>query len=231
MELTKTPKNPIIIQGFPGFGLVGTITTEFLIRHCKCELIGKMWFEDLPAALAIHKGDIIHPIGIYYNEDYNLIILHSISGGQGIEWRIADFLIELGNKLDATEFLCLEGVGLTEEKEQPDVFFYSSTKERKKYMDEKNLTQLNEGVMMGVTSALMLKAQRQVTTLFVETHSDYPDSKAAAELIKALDKVLDLNVDPEPLYESAKVFEENFNKIIKQNQTTKKKKEQMHYLG
>lgn len=231
MELTKKPQKPIILQGFPGFGLVGTITTEYLVRHCQCELIGKMWFEDLPAAIAIHRGELIHPIGIYYNEEYNLIILHSISGGQGIEWKIADFLIELGNELDAKEFLSLEGVGLTEEKEQPDVFYYTTTEERKEYLDNKGLSQLNEGVMMGVTSALLLKAQRQVTTLFVESHSDYPDSKAAAELIKSLDKVLDLNVDPEPLYESAKVFEENFNKIIQQNQTAKKKKEQMNYLG
>ncbi len=231
MELTKKPQKPIILQGFPGFGLVGTITTEYLIRHCKCELIGKMWFEDLPAAIAIHKGEIIHPIGIYYNEEYNLIILHSISGGQGIEWKVSDFLIDLGHELDATEFLCLEGVGLSEEKEQPDVFYYTSTDERKEYLEEKKIPQLSEGVMMGVTSALMLKAQRQVTALFVESHSDYPDSKAAAELIKALDKVLNLKVDPEPLYESAKIFEESFNKIIKQNKTTKKKKEQMHYLG
>ncbi len=231
MELTKKPQKPIILQGFPGFGLVGTITTEFLIRHCKCEMIGKMWFEDLPAAVAIHKGEIIHPVSIYYNEDYNLVILHSISGGQGIEWKVTDFLMELGNQLDATEFLSLEGIGISEEKETSDVFYHTTTNERKKYLEEKGLKQLNEGVMMGVTSALILKEKRQITTLFVETHADFPDSKAAAELIKCLDKILDLDVDPGPLYESAKKFEENFNKIIQQGHHTQNKKRQMNYLG
>ncbi len=211
---------------------MGTITTEYLIRHCKCEMIGKMWFEDLPAAIAIHKGEIVNPIGIFYNEEYNLIILHSISGGQGIEWKVSDFLIELGNELDATEFLCMEGVGTSEDsKEHPGIFYHTNSEERKQYLEEKGLKPLNEGVMMGVTSALLLKAQRQITTLFVETHSEFPDSKAAAELIKTLDNVLNLKVDPEPLYESAKKFEENFNKIIKQSQKAQTKKEQMNYLG
>ena len=38
--LTEKPKNAILIEGFPGFGLVGTITTEFLIDHLKAKKIG-----------------------------------------------------------------------------------------------------------------------------------------------------------------------------------------------
>lgn len=233
LELSKKPQQPIIVQGFPGFGLVGTITTEFLIRHLKCEFIGRKWFEDLPAAIAIHNGDIIHPIGIYYNEQYNLVIVHSISAGQGIEWKVADFLHELGDQLDAKEFLCLEGVGTMEEKEEPLVYYYTTDEEREKYLKDKGLEKLNEGVMMGVTPALMLKTNRQLSSIFVESHSEYPDSKGAAELIKTLDKVLNLKVDPEPLYESAKKFEENFNKIIEQSQHAQKasKKKQLNYLG
>lgn len=233
IELSKKPQNPIIVQGFPGFGLVGTITTEFLIRHLDCELIGKKWFEDLPAAIAVHNGEIIHPIGIYYNEEYNLVIIHSISAGQGIEWKVADFLQELGDELDAAEFLCLEGVGTQEEKEEPDVYYYTTHEDRENYLKDKGLQRLNEGVMMGVTPALMLKTQRQLSSIFVESHSEYPDSKGAAELIKTLDKVLNLKVDPEPLLESAKKLEENYNKIIEQGQTAQKasKKKNLDYLG
>ncbi len=32
-EITVKPKSPIILEGFPGYGLVGTIVTEFLIKH------------------------------------------------------------------------------------------------------------------------------------------------------------------------------------------------------
>ncbi len=233
MELTKKPKNPVIVHGFPGFGLVGTITTEFLIRHCKCELIGKKWFEDQPAAIAIHKGRIINPIGIYYNEKYNMIIVHSIAAGQGAEWKIADFLEELAADVDASEFLSLEGVGSMENKDVPEIYYYASEKKHEERMKKAGLKPLSEGVIMGVTSALMLKTKRPMNALFAETHADFPDSKAAAELIKTLDKVLDLNIDPKPLYESAKRFEENFNKLIEQSQFNQQqiKKKQLNYVG
>ena len=45
--LKKKPKNPTIIEGFPGFGLVGTIASEFLIDHLNTEMIGKIWIEVL----------------------------------------------------------------------------------------------------------------------------------------------------------------------------------------
>ena len=38
--LNQKPKNPVIIQGFPSFGLVGTIATGFLIDHLAAKPIG-----------------------------------------------------------------------------------------------------------------------------------------------------------------------------------------------
>ena len=40
IKISKNIKNPIIISGFPGFGLVGSIATEFLIEHLKTEKDG-----------------------------------------------------------------------------------------------------------------------------------------------------------------------------------------------
>lgn len=233
MELTEKPQNPSIIQAFPGFGLVGTITTEFLINHLECRLIGKKWFEELPSAVAIHKGELIQPIGIYYNEKYNLIIVHSITGVPGMEWKIGDFLEQLGNELDAKEFIALDGIGTAKETEIPDIYFYSNLDENKIKNKELEIKPLDEGIIMGVTSALLLKTSRNVNAYFVETHSEFPDSKAAAELIKILDKVLTLEVDPKPLYESAKLFEEKFNKIIQHGKITQTqlKKKQLNYVG
>ena len=63
IELYKKPKNVTIIEGFPGFGLVGTITTEFLIDHLKAEKIGRVFFQDLAPLIAVHEGKIVEPIG------------------------------------------------------------------------------------------------------------------------------------------------------------------------
>jgi uncharacterized protein len=233
MELKKRPHEPIIIQGFPGFGLVGTIATEFLIHHLKCEFIGNHWFEKLPASIAIHEGKIVHPVGIYYNEENNIIVIHSITGGPGMEWEIADYVNRLADELNAKEILSLEGVGSMEQKENPDTFYYTSEEHRKGSLNEAGLKPLNEGIVMGVTAAHLLKTGRLITALFVETHSELPDSKAAAELIKTLDKILGLKVDPEPLYETAKIFEKKFNSLMEKsaNANEQIKKKQLSYVG
>ena len=67
-ELSKKPKNPTILEGFPGFGLVGTISTEYLIEHLNAEKIGQITIEESPPMVAIHQGKVIDPVGIYYSK-------------------------------------------------------------------------------------------------------------------------------------------------------------------
>ena len=67
--LSKKPKNVTIIEGFPGFGLVGTIATEFLINHLKCEEIGQIIVKDTSPVVAIHTSKLIKPITIFYNKE------------------------------------------------------------------------------------------------------------------------------------------------------------------
>ena len=49
------PSSPSIIVAFPGFGLVGLITTEFLIDHMAFEEVGKYWFEELRESSTIRS--------------------------------------------------------------------------------------------------------------------------------------------------------------------------------
>ncbi|MBU1705099.1 MAG: PAC2 family protein, partial [Nanoarchaeota archaeon] len=94
IQLNKRPKSPILIEGFPGFGLVGTIATEFLIEHLGTEMIGKIMFDDLPPIVAIHDNKVVEPLGIFYNKKFNVVILHAVSASNGFEWDLADMIID-----------------------------------------------------------------------------------------------------------------------------------------
>ena len=194
INLNKVPKNVTIIDGFPGYGLVATITTEFLVEHLKAELIGKHWFEDDTPSIAIHEGKIIYPINFYYDSQHNIIIVHSIYNSPGSEWKSAELIRELSQITEAKEIISLEGIGGKEfTEEEPQVYFYTNNQnieELKSY----NIKELKEGILIGVTSALFLKLKVPITGLFVETHSQLPDSKAASKLIEILnyEKVLKL---------------------------------------
>jgi uncharacterized protein len=236
LELRKKPKNPIIIEGFPGFGLVGTIASEFLMSHLNCEQIGRFYFEDLPATVAIHDGKIIDPVTVSYNKKYNLVIIHSVSGANGIEWNAADIVLQVCKELNAKELVCLEGVGaagMTEDEEKTEAFYYSSSKESSKKLKSAGIQQLKEGIIMGVTSALLIKANIPITCIFSETHSNLPDSKAAAKIIEVLDKYLGLNIDYKPLLKQAEKFEEKLKSLLEKGVKAQeiKEKKSMSYVG
>lgn len=240
LKLVKKPKNPVVVEGFPGFGLVGTIASEFLVSHLECEQIGRFYFEDLPATIAIHDGKVLDPITIYYNKKYNLVIIHSISGATGIEWKAADAVLEVCKQLNAKEIISLEGVGAAgmaeggeEEEGKPQAFYYASTPQSAKKLKSVGVEQLKEGIIMGVTSALILKTEIPITCIFSETHSNLPDSKAAAKVVEVLDKYLSLSVDYKPLLKQAEKFEEKLKALLEKGMKAQevKEKKSMSYVG
>ena len=235
IQLKKKPKNPIIIEGFPGIGLIGTITAEFLIEHLQTEKIGSYFFEDFPASVAVHNHKIIEPVGIHYNKKYNILIVHSISGASGIEFKAADVIMDIIKQTQAKKLICIEGIGNPALKPKHDVkvYFHSTDKKEYKKLEKDGMTPLKEGIIVGVTSAVMLKSPIDTLSLFAETSSNMPDSKAAAKIIEELDKILGLNVDNNPLLEQAQKFEDKLKSIVEKSQQTGEilSKKQLSYVG
>jgi uncharacterized protein len=236
IALKKKPKNPTLIEGFPGFGLVGTIASEFLINHLKTEQIGKIIFNEMPAMVAIHESKVVEPLGIFYNKKYNLVILHAITSSSGFEWEIAENIIKLAEELNAREIISLEGVGSGEEGilTSSKVFYYASREENKRKFEKAGLEPLKEGIIVGVTGAIMLRSEKvPVSCIFAETQSNLPDSKAAAKVIETLDRYLGLKVDYKPLMEQAEKFESKLKELLSQSQKAQEisEKKRLSYMG
>ena len=235
IKLYKKPKSPVIIEGFPGFGLVGTIASEFLIDHLQTELIGKIMFNEMPAMVAIHNNKIVEPLGIFYSKKYNVVLLHAITPSTGFEWNVADTIGKLAKTLKAKEIVSLEGVGSAEGGDDGNrVFYYTSNPKSKSRFEKIGIGPLTEGIIVGVTGAVLLRVEGvPISCVFAETHSKLPDSKAAAKIIEALDKYLGLSVDYKPLLEQAQQFEEKLRTILQKSKETQEisDKKKLSYLG
>jgi len=216
--LKKKPQGVKIIEGFPGFGLIGTIATEFLMEHLQTEKIGTVEMDEIPAMIAIHQNNVIEPISIHYNKQYNIVLVHAINIGHGLGWKLAETIGELAKKLNAKEIISLEGVG-SPNPEASRVFYYVTKNGGKIEKLKKIANPLNEGIIVGVTGALLAKEVGvPVTAFFAEAKSNLPDSKAAAEIIKVLDAYTGLKVDYKPLLKQAEQFEQKLKKIIDKGQ-------------
>ncbi len=231
--LSKKPKNVTIIEGFPGFGLIGTIGIEFLIDHLKTEKIGIVEMEEIPAMIAIHQNKVIEPISIHYNKQFNMVLVHAINVGKDLGWKLAAMVEELAETLDAKEIISLEGVG-SPNPETSRVFYYTTHKGEMIKKLSGIATPLMEGIIVGATGALLAKRLKvPFLALFAEAKTGLPDSKAAAEIIKALDAYTGLKVDPKPLYKQAALFEEKLKSIMEKGQEAEdiQQKKKLSYVG
>ncbi len=226
ITLSKKPKSPTIIVGFPGIGLVGPIVTEFLIEHMKTEQIGEFTYDELPPTVAIHKGKLIHPMSVHYSREHNTLILYTILNLRGNEWRLAEIIEKLAKDLNAKEVLCIDGANTLNEEDTKLYAFGNN-----KLMDI-GASHLEESVITGVGGALLL-SEANASCIFAGTQMDMPNSKAAAEVVKFLDKYLNLEVDPEPLMKQAEQFEKKLKTLLDQskNLMENKDKHTMDYLG
>jgi len=230
--LTEKPKNPTIIEGFPGFGLVGTIATEFLIKHLGAKRIGKIWSEDLLPIAAIHEEKIVEPLGIFYDKKHNLIIIHALSAVRGLEWKLSNSILELADMLKAKEIISLEAIG-TEDQNGARTFYFTSQDTKRKAFKKLGMQPLKEGMVMGVTGALLLKRKELVSAFFIESHISLGDSKSAAKIVEMLDQYLGLKVDVKPLLKAAEKFEATLKDIMDKGQkaATQKRRKELSYLG
>ena len=228
LELKEKPKNPTIIEAFPGFGMVGTIAAEFLIDHLKAKQIGRIYSEEIPPIIAVHNGKVIEPFSIFYDKTTNIVIVSALGVMPGIEWQLSDAVLKLYETLKAKEIISIEGVE-SNSAEEPRTFYLTSNIKKKKKLEALGLKELNEGVILGVSASLLIKSPES-TYIFSETHSELPDSRAAAKIIETLDKYLGLKVDSKPLIKKADEFEKKLKEMLGRAMQQQKEKKQS-YLG
>lgn len=224
---TKIKPNATIICGFPGYGLIGTITTEFLIEHLNAIEVGVFHYEEIPPTIAVHQGKLVKPMAIYYSKKYNIIIVHVIIPPKGIEWKIADAITKLFKDIKAKEIINIEGVSSPNKQKQPEFYYLGNHK-----LADYGLKPLKESIILGVIAGLLLRSNN-VNAIFASTTSKLPDSKASAKTIEIIDKYLKLDVDYKPLLKQAEIFETKLKKILERsnNALEKVKNKEMNYVG
>jgi uncharacterized protein len=232
IELTEKPKKgAIIIEGFPGFGLVSTIVTEFLIDHLNAKQIGRIETDKIQPIVAIHKSEMVDPLGIFYDKKNNILFIRAIAPVNNLEWEISDTLTKFIKDIGAKEFISIEGIGSENKSAAPEAFFFSSNPSTVKKFNSMNIKPLNEGIIVGVTASFLAKSPES-TFIFTEAYSNMPDSRAAAKIIEILDEYLGLDVDYKPLLKKAENFEDKIKDILSKSADTMKQKEKKEsYFG
>jgi uncharacterized protein len=201
-------KKPILIEGFPGIGLVGTIASSYIVEKLNMDLLGHITSEKFPPIAAVHNKVPLHPARIYKSQKNNLLVLFSefiipLQSIHDLSERILDWCIEK----EVKEIISLGGIVV---KDQEDVVFgIASTPKLVEQLEANGIKTIKEGATTGVSGVLLADCCSRgfpALSLLADSKPEFLDPKAAALVIESLKKLINIKISTEELIaESANV--------------------------
>ncbi len=217
LEKEPSVKNPILIEGFPGIGLVGNIASQYIVNELNMTYLGAMSSKFFPPLAVLLGGVVNMPVRIYEDAGLGLVILtadvpiHPLAS-----YDIGREIVSWAESINAKEMVCLAGI--TVMSEQHRVFGAVSKKD---LLDRiKDMTEIFElGTITGITGSIMNECRIRnmpAICLLGETASAEPDPRAAIATIEALNKIYSLGISTAKLSEQAEQIEVQMSQLAQQ---------------
>ncbi|MHA1990531.1 MAG: proteasome assembly chaperone family protein [Candidatus Hodarchaeales archaeon] len=197
-------KKRTIIVGFPGIGLVGTISAKYMIKSLDLEVIGYVRSPLIQPLAVFLDGVLQYPYRIYGDlkeSDKGIIVLIGESPAPpAAYYYLANSVLDWASThANAEEIICLDG--FQDNREEHDVYLVAEP-DLKDEMDSLNLPKPQTGYIGGLSGALLNESIiREINgfALLVSTSASYPDPIGAARLIEKINDIKNLNIETEQL--------------------------------
>ncbi len=230
-QFGKMPKlrNTILIEGLPGIGNVGKVVVDFLIDELKSKKLYEIASFTFPHSVFVNEDNLVElPIvEIFYKQIGKRDLLFLGGDVQPIDevssYEFSEKILDIAQKFSAKEIITLGGIGLADIPKKPKV--YCTANSRKIIDRYKNELVSNNlygvvGPIVGVSGLLLgLSSKRDIEAIsfLAETygHPMYLGIKGAKEILRVLNKKLELNIDVNKLDKEIKDIE---SEIIKKTE-------------
>jgi len=256
----KKPRlnSPIMVEGLPGIGNVGKIVVDFIVEKLKAVKLYEFRSYQLPHSVFVNEKNLIElpRIEIYYKKfkkkRHDLLLL--VGDIQPIDeescYSFTDKVLDVCSEYRVRDIITIGGIGLQSIPKKPQIYCTGNNMDIiSRY---KKGTGMNErlygivGPIVGVTGLLLGLAERRkmpAIALLAETfgHPMYLGVKGAREVLKVLNKKLELDINLKDLDKEINTLEkemikraEEFSNISKRAAFRKLKarlKEETSYIG
>jgi len=233
-EIVKVkPKDPVLIEGLPGLGMVGRIATRYLVKQLNAKPIAKLYSPHFPYyVLVSEKGSVrlLHCVFSFWKNKtgkHDLIFLTGDSQAQTIEgqYDVADSILDFAEKHGVKTVITIGGYRKEAEEEPKVVAVSTDSALLNKALKAEAITSPPGNPIVGTAGLLLGLAKfRKMSALCLlgETRGYLPDPKAAKGVLTVLQRILEIKIDSSDIdkeIEGAKKIVERMKKIAKQRET------------
>ncbi|MBE0512534.1 proteasome assembly chaperone family protein [Candidatus Bathyarchaeota archaeon] len=221
-------KEPLVVLGFAGAGLVGGIAVSHIIDQLKMKEIAHVRSRYIPPAVVFMDGKLRHPFRIYSDEEGKLsAVVCEIPLRSDGSYPIASTLLDWAEEKRVKQLVVLEGFavrGIPKERKS----FCAAEPEKRKECEEKGVKMITAGIIRGIAGSILNEClTRKITgvAFMVPAFAFMPDPEGAAVLIKTLNHVYDLHVDTENLLKEAEKIKQKLKEVAEHHRRMRKAEE------
>jgi len=206
-ELEKPElRSPVLIEGLPGMGMVGRITTRFLIKELGARRFAELYSPHFPYYVLVNKKGSVRLLRVEFSfwknasGDSDLIFLTGDSQAQTIEgqYDVANKILEFAAKLGVNAIVTIGGYR-QEADETPKVMAISTSHALLEKALQGNAVASPAGNPIVGTAGLLLGLAKfkkiDALCLLGETRGYLQDPVAAKGVLQVLQKMLKLQID------------------------------------
>jgi len=219
VEEGVSSKNPVILEGFPGIGLVGNIVATQIVSELKMKQIGTIESRLFPPITVLYDGIAYAPVRVYEDPQNDfIVILSDILIHPMIAYDIGKTVINWAQSLNARLNIPIAGIATM--REQRSVYAAATGAEQLNLVKDKAET-LVTGSISGIAGSIMNESHTSklpALCLLGETQGPTPDPRAAARVIDVVSDLMKLTISTQKLVEEADQIETELHKLAEQVQ-------------
>lgn len=225
MTAEQETENPLFIEGLAGVGHIGRNTVSYVAESMEARKIGEITSSHFPPYAIVNDDKTVKTIK---NEIYELkredqqdiVFLEGNAQANNPEGHheVAEKVMDLVEKVGATEIVTVGGYGTGDVVEEPEVMGITTEKDLQEKYEEKGITfEHDVDQVVGVSGLLLGLAQErgyEGLCILGETPGFLlSDPKSTEEVIKVVESIIDADLDYTDLDEKVEESQEILKKI------------------
>ncbi len=223
-------RGAMMVVGFPTHGLVGSVAASYLVHTLDMTQVAYMIGEDFPPTVVMDEGVVNAPIRFYASKlvcgpdrscQQLVVVISDIQPPATLLSHLGRTLLDWAESKGIELVIAIEGQPI-EKEEKGDARVVAMANRAAAPLLAKYHFTTASGVVSGFAGGLLLNAISRplpVLCVIAQAHKDYPDARAAAKVIEAVNPLVPLILlNTRPLRQKAKQIEAEVRHHLEEQQ-------------